>query len=103
MKIMKNSFIMLSTFLITCSSFAQKDELKDLEKAFKKANSSEIETLLTKMESTLSNATDDQKAAYYFYKAQNDIQLANGGVDLFANRSKAIKTINQLIKFVNET
>lgn len=94
---------MLSTFLITCSSFAQKDELKDLEKAFKKANSSEIETLLTKMESTLSNATDDQKAAYYFYKAQNEIQLANSGVDLFANRSKAIKTINQLIKFENET
>lgn len=103
MRIMKNSFLMMSTFLITCSSFAQKDELKNLERAFKRNNTNEVVALLTKMESTLPAATDDQKAAYYFYKAQNEIQLANSGEDLFTNRSKAISTINQLIRFENET
>ncbi|HLW62817.1 MAG TPA: tetratricopeptide repeat protein [Flavobacterium sp.] len=100
---MKNSLIMMSTFLITCSSFAQKDELRDLERAFKRNNTSEVSVFLTKMEETLVNATDDQKAAYYFFKAQNEINLANSGDDLFANRSKAISTINQLIRFENET
>src|SRR5690606_34539007 len=99
MRIMKNSFLMKSACLMTSSSFDQKDELKDLERAFKRNNTNEVAALLTKMESTLPAATDDQKAAYYFYKAQNEIQMANSGEDLFTNRSKAISTINQLIRF----
>src|SRR5690554_1106488 len=90
MRIMKNSFLMMSTFLIMCSSFAQKDELKDLERAFKRNNTNEVVALLTKMESALPTATDDQKAAYYFYKAQNEIQLANSGEDLFRSEERRV-------------
>ena len=91
-------------FLLTCSSsFAQKNELKDLEKAVKKNNTTEASSLINQLENQLGNATDDQKAAYYFYKAQNEINLANNAVDVASNRSKAIETINQLIKFENET
>lgn len=91
-------------FLLTCSSsFAQKNELKDLEKAVKKNNTTEASSLINQLENQLGNATDDQKAAYYFYRAQNEINLANNAVDIASNRSKAIETINQLIKFENET
>ncbi len=101
---MKNKLIIMSMFLLTCSSsFAQKNELKDLEKAVKKNNITEASALINQLENQLSNATDDQKAAYYFYKAQNEINLANNAVDVASNRSKAIETINQLIKFENET
>lgn len=91
-------------FLLTCSSsFAQKNELKELEKLVKKNNTTETSALLSTVEKLLPQATDDQKAAYYFFKAKNQINLANSGVDFNENRSKAIESINQLIKFENET
>lgn len=91
-------------FLITCSSsFAQKNELKELEKLIKKNNTSETSALLSQIENMLPDATDDQKAAYYFFKAKNEINLANSNINFNENRTKAIETINQLIKFENET
>ncbi len=91
-------------FLITCSSsFAQKNELKELEKLVKRNNTTETTVLLSTIEKMLPQATDDQKAAYYFFKAKNEINLANNGVDFNENRSKAIASINQLIKFENDT
>ena len=91
-------------FLITCSSsFAQKNELKELEKLVKKINTTETSALLVKVEKMLPDATDDQKAAYFFYKALNEINVANSGVDFSKNQQKAIQSINQLIKFENET
>lgn len=86
---------MMSMFLATCSSFAQKSELKDLEKAVKKNNTTEAVSLIGQLEKLLPNATEDQTAAYYFYKAQTEISLGNS--------SKAIETINKLLAFENET
>ena len=95
---------MMSMFLITCSSsFAQKNELKELEKLVNRNNTTETTALLTTIEKMLPQATDDQKAAYYFFKTKNLINLAKSGVDFNENRSKAIESINQLIKFENET
>ena len=91
-------------FLITCSSsFAQKNELKELEKLVNRNNTTETTALLSTIEKMLPQATDDQKAAYYFFKTKNLINLAKSGVDFNENRSKAIESINQLIKFENET
>lgn len=91
-------------FLLTCSSsFAQKEELKELEKQIKKNNKTEVQNILKTLETKLTTASDDQKAAYYYYKSQHEISLANEGVDVDTNRSKAIETINQLLKFENET
>lgn len=91
-------------FLITCSSsFAQKNELKELEKLVKRNNTSETTALLSTVEKMLPQATDDQKAAYYFFRTKNFINLANSGVDFNENRSKAIESINHLIKFENDT
>lgn len=95
---------MMSMFLITCSSsFAQKNELKELEKLVKNNNTTETAVVLSTVEKLLPQATDDQKAAYYFFKAKNEINLAKSGVDFSENRTKAIESINQLIKFENDT
>lgn len=89
---------------ITCSSsFAQKNELKDLEKAIKKGNTTEATTLIKQLETLLPEATDDQKASYYFYKAQHEINVANTAEDPIVSQTKTVETINQLIKFENET
>lgn len=91
-------------FLITCSSsFAQKNELKELEKLVRKNNVTETPALLSTIEKMLAQTTDDQKAAYYFFKAKNEINLANSGVDFNENRTKAIASINHLIKFETDT
>ncbi|UUV21030.1 tetratricopeptide repeat protein [Paenimyroides aestuarii] len=101
---MKNKLMIMSMFLLACSSsFAQKNELKELEKLIKKNNTTETTALLATVEKLLPNATEDQKAAYYYFKAQNELNLAKSGVDFNENRSKAIESINQLIKFENET
>lgn len=73
--------------MLTCSSsFAQKEELKDLERAYKRNNTEEVGLILNKIKENLPNATDDQKAAYYFYKAQNEIrELNNEKENIFYN------------------
>jgi len=91
--------------LLTCSSsFAQKEELKDLERAYKRNNTEEVGLILNKIKENLPNATDDQKAAYYFYKAQNEIrELNNEKENIFDKRAQAISNINHLIAFENES
>ena len=74
-----------------------------MEKLVNRNNTTETTALLTTIEKMLPQATDDQKAAYYFFKTKNLINLAKSGVDFNENRSKAIESINQLIKFENET
>ena len=62
-------------FLLACSSsFAQKSELKELEKLVKNNNVTETKALLSTIEKMLPQATDDQKAAYYFFKTKNDLE-----------------------------
>lgn len=101
---MNNTFFITSMLLLTCSSsFAQKDELKEVEKLLKKNNPTEAAALLHTVEKLLPNATDDQKAAYYFYTAKNQVALAKNGIDFNENRSNAIASIKQLLKFENET
>ncbi|MBA5793679.1 tetratricopeptide repeat protein [Flavobacterium sp. xlx-214] len=100
---MKNKLILISMFFLTCFSFAQKNELKDLEKAIKKNNTEEITSLLVQLDPLMASATDDQKAAFYYFKAQNEITLANNGTNISENRSKAIETLKKLFALENET
>lgn len=102
---MKNSILIVSTFVLTCSSsFAQKEELKELERAFKRNNTEEARFILNKIEENLPNASDDQKAAYYYYKVQyNTLQLDSNNENMFDKHTQAISSINRLIAFENET
>jgi tetratricopeptide (TPR) repeat protein len=68
---MKNRVIIALAFLISTLTFAQKKELKAVEKALKSNNYSEAKTNLSQVESMLSGLDSKTKSQYYFLKAQS--------------------------------
>jgi tetratricopeptide (TPR) repeat protein len=67
---MKNQLVIALALLISTFSFAQKKELKAVEKALKSSNYSEAKAGLTQVESMLSELDDKTKSQYYFFNAQ---------------------------------
>jgi len=72
---MKVTYVLAASLLLSLSAFAQKDELKALKKLNDKGAATqtytpEFKTLLDKAEPLVANATNEQKADFYFYKAQ---------------------------------
>lgn len=68
---MKNRVIIALAFLISTLTFAQKKELKAVEKAIKSNNYAEAKTGLNQVESMLSGLDSKTKSQYYFLKAQS--------------------------------
>jgi len=68
---MKNRVIIALAFLISTLTFAQKKELKAVEKAIKSNNYAEAKTGLSQVESMLSGLDSKTKSQYYFLKAQS--------------------------------
>ncbi|MEZ7499537.1 tetratricopeptide repeat protein [Flavobacterium sp. Arc3] len=95
---MKSKYVVLaSALLISVASFAQKDELKAAEKAFKKGNSQEAATILQGAESLISSASDDEKAQFFFLKGNTYLDLANKNVDTDKNLSLAANAYLSLV------
>jgi len=90
----------IAVVLISISAFAQKAELKEAQKLIDKKNFSEARIVLEKAETLLANASEDQKAEYYFLTGQTALQLAISE-DHEKNVSKAIaafKKVNEIEK-----
>ena len=73
---MKVTYVMAASLLISLSAFAQKDEIKGLKKLYeipadklKPEEKTKYKDLLVALEGKLGSATEEQKADYYFYKA----------------------------------
>ena len=95
---MKSKFaILASAFLISVVSFAQKDQIKAAEKALKGGNSSEAVSILQGAESLIPNATDAEKAQYFFVKGNALLDLANKKVEEGKNLSLAAKAYQDLL------
>jgi len=74
---MKNRSVILTfAFMMSMSAFAQKDELKALEKATKNGDPSEIKSAITAAEAVITNATDEEKAKFLFLKGNSYLKLA---------------------------
>ena len=96
---MKSKYVVLaSALLISVATFAQKDQIKAAEKALKGGNSQEAVTILTEAESLLSNASDAEKAQFFFIKGNAFLDLANKKVGTDANLSLASKAYQDLIE-----
>jgi len=72
---MNIKYALAASLLVSISAFAQKDELKALKKLNEKGAATqtypaEYKTLLDKAEPLIGAASNDQKADFYFYKAQ---------------------------------
>ncbi|WP_367770737.1 tetratricopeptide repeat protein [Flavobacterium sp. WC2421] len=87
---MKGKYVILaSALLISVATFAQKDEIKAAEKALKKGDSQEAATILKGAESLISNASDSEKAQFFFVKGNAFLDLANKNIDTDKNLSIA--------------
>ncbi|GGA71929.1 hypothetical protein GCM10008015_10790 [Flavobacterium palustre] len=95
---MKGKYVMLaSALMLSLAAFAQKKELKAAEKAVKAGDAKEVLTLLKAVEPVLANATDEEKAQYYFLKANAYLDLVDKKVDTDANMAIAADTYKELI------
>ncbi|MGL2994546.1 tetratricopeptide repeat protein [Flavobacterium sp. TSSA_36] len=96
---MKSKYVMLaSAMLISVATFAQKDQIKAAEKALKAGKSDEAKSILLDAESVITNATDAEKAQYYFVKGNVMLDLATKSVDKDTNLSLAATAFQQLIE-----
>ena len=95
---MKSKYVILaSVLLISVATFAQKDQIKAAEKALKGGNSQEAATILLGTESLIANATDAEKAQFFFVKGNALLDLAKKNVETGSNLSLAAKAYQDLI------
>ena len=73
---MKVTYVLAASLLLSLSAYAQKDEIKGLKKLYEieadkltAEQKTKYKDLLVALEGKLGSATDEQKADYYFYKA----------------------------------
>jgi tetratricopeptide (TPR) repeat protein len=95
---MKSNYLILaSAVLISVSAFAQKDQIKAAEKALKGGNAAEAKTILMQAESVIANATDAEKAQYYFVKGNTLLDLSNKNIDASKNQTDAANAYLDLL------
>jgi tetratricopeptide (TPR) repeat protein len=97
---MKIKFLTLAlTLALTSVGFAQKDEIKALEKATKNANLADVEATSKAAESAVANSTDEFKAQFYFTKAKAYATLAEKNVAKNQTLETAAETLGLLMDF----
>jgi len=95
---MKSKYVILaSALLISVATFAQKDQIKAAEKALKGGNSQEAVTILQGAESLIPNASDAEKAQFFFVKGNALLDLANKNIETGKNLSLAAKAYQDLL------
>ncbi|ARV08091.1 hypothetical protein BTO04_14820 [Polaribacter sp. SA4-10] len=91
---MKNQILALTIGLLSIASFAQKNELKAVEKAIKKEMFKEAKATIATLEPTEDSMDSKYKAKYYFLKGS-----AYGTSDV----AKASDAYNKLVEYEKET
>jgi len=96
---MKNQVVIALVFLMSIISFAQKKELKAVEKAIKSNNYSEAKAGLTQVEPMLSSLDAKTKSQYYFLNAET---LYANGAGSNADIDKAIESLSNITEGFGE-
>ncbi|WP_034058728.1 tetratricopeptide repeat protein [Lacinutrix jangbogonensis] len=105
---MKKQLILTLALCVTLFSFAQKKELKSLEKAVKNNNFAEAKATATKLESMLGSMDDKMKSKFYFARAKALYANGAGNIadfdtafnDLSKVDKKYVSDVAQTKKFV---
>jgi tetratricopeptide (TPR) repeat protein len=90
---MKNQVIIALAFLISTVTFAQKKELKAVQKAIKSNNFSEAKAALGQVEPMLTSMDEKTKSQYYFLNAQ---ALYANGAGTNADLDKAVESLSKV-------
>ncbi len=96
---MKSRYI-ISTFalLLSMGSYAQKDQIKALEKAIKNFEPATVKNAIKSVEDVISNATDQEKANFYFLKGNAFLEMANKNIETGNNLISAAKSYQDLLE-----
>ena len=92
---MKNYVIMGLALLIGSFSFAQKKELKEVEKAIKSGDFASAKSVVKSAEGMLSNMDDKTKAKFYFLKGQALYANGAGNDDDVSESLESFKMLNE--------
>lgn len=92
---MKKQLILTLALIVTLFSFAQKKELKTLEKAVKNNNFTEAKATATKLETMLGSMDDKMKSKFYFNRAK---ALYANGAGSMANFETAFSDLTKIDK-----
>lgn len=84
-------------FMLALTTYAQKDQLKALEKAMKNPNPSELNTLIANAEGVMANATEAEKAQFYYLKGNASLEMANKNIDVTKNLLAASSSYQQML------
>jgi tetratricopeptide (TPR) repeat protein len=95
-KKMKKLITFFCAIVIGVSSYAQKNEIKDIEKALKSNNFAEAKALVQKAEALLPNMDDKLKDKFYYYKLQ--ALHANGAIS-DTDVDTALATYEEFVAF----
>lgn len=96
---MKSKYLILaSALMISVATFAQKDQIKNAEKALKSGDAQGAITILKDAENLVVNAKDTEQAQYYFVQGNAFLELANKKVEESKNLSLAAESYKKLIE-----
>ncbi|ETN96441.1 tetratricopeptide repeat protein [Zhouia amylolytica] len=96
---MKKQVLVVSTLLITAFSFAQKNELKDADKALKGGDVTGAKAAIEAASPLIANADDKYKAEFYFLKGKTYFDMAQKGMDATNSFKTSLESFNELIEF----
>ena len=92
---MKKQLVIAIAFSMCAFSFAQKKELKTVEKAIKSSNFAEAKSALKAAEALMSQMDDKLKDKYHFLSAQALHAGGAGSIDDIDAALESIKKINE--------
>lgn len=84
-------------FMMALSTYAQKDQIKALEKALKNPNPSSINLAISNGDAVMGNATDAEKAHFYFLKGNACLDMANKNIDVQKNLATATNAYLEML------
>ncbi|MGB3145491.1 MAG: tetratricopeptide repeat protein [Maribacter sp.] len=94
---MKNRFLLVATLAFTVVGFAQKNEIKDAEKALKDGDSASAKTSIEAASGSIASADEKLQAQYYFTRGKVYSDLAKkGDNDAFEKSANSFKKVLEI-------
>ena len=94
---MKNRLLLVAALTFTMVGFAQKNEIKDAEKALKAGDAAAAQTAIEAASGTISSADEKVQAQYYFTKGKIYSDLAKkGNNDAFEKSASSFKKVIEI-------
>ena len=93
----KNLTILIIALLISVVAIAQKNELKNADKALKKGDLSGAKAALESVEGSIGNAEDKYKSQFYFLKGKMYFDMAKKQMNTYESFDKASEAFNKVI------